>query len=84
MRQASSKPTKIDPWAAMDALMAKNPEPMGKEWMTTNEIAARYGISYRNAHANMMKQLTLGKVERWMGRRTGGKMGGPFSKWKVK
>ena len=33
------KPTKNNPWAAMDAIVNANPEPTGEEWFTVEQYA---------------------------------------------
>ena len=81
MPAKTSKPT--DPWAALDAIMATEPEPMGEEWFTCAQFADRYKINPRTAHAKLADMARKGKLDKWVGRREG-QAGGHFSKYRVK
>lgn len=81
MPAKTSKPT--DPWAAMDAVMKQDAEPVGDGWFSTQEFADRYKISYRNSYNRLEAMYRAGQVERWRGRRIG-QSGGQFSKYRSK
>ena len=50
--------TQHNPWAALDALMKTDPEPMGPEWFTIGQFAVRYDMT----HAGAAVRLGLVKV----------------------
>lgn len=51
-------------WAEMDKIYNANPEPMGAEWFTIEQFAARYGMSYNGAVCRLREDKQL---ERWKG-----------------
>lgn len=81
MPRKTSKRT--DPWAALDAIMKQDDEPVGDGWFSTQEFADRYNISYRNSFNRLEAMYRAGTVDRWRGRRVG-KSGGQFSKYRLK
>jgi len=81
MPRKTLRPT--DPWAAMDALMACDPEPTGPGWFTVAEFADRYKICRRTAHQRLLEMGRKGLLEKWIGRREG-VSGGHATKWKAK
>jgi len=72
-----------DPWAALDAIMATEPEPMGPEWFTVREFAQRYKMSTRNAQQKLGAMYDAGQLNRWRGRRQG-QPGSGFRKYSAK
>lgn len=56
--------SRIDPWAALDALMKTEPEPTGPEWFTVDQYTARYGGS--RGH-NYQKLIRDRRLEQWKG-----------------
>ena len=38
------KPTKTDPWAKIDALIASEGKPQGEGWLTVRQFASRFGM----------------------------------------
>lgn len=81
MPRKTSRPT--DPWAAMDALMAYEPEPTGPEWFTVQEFVQRYKMVHRTGHARLLDMERRGTVEKWIGHREGCR-GGHVTKWRLK
>lgn len=65
MPRQTSKPT--DPWAAIDALVKQESEPVGPEWLTVEQFAARYNINKRQAALKCCKMLKQGQLKRWQG-----------------
>ena len=65
-----TKPTD-NPWAKLDALMKTEPEPMGAEWFTVGQFAARYGMSPEGSRARIHRMKAAKKLEHWKG------VGGP-------
>jgi hypothetical protein len=65
MRQRASK--SIDPWAALDALVKQEAEPMGAEWFTVIQFAKRYGYSENGAYGKVRELHRSGKLEKWKG-----------------
>jgi hypothetical protein len=63
----AKKSANTDPWAAMDALMAAEPEPMGPEWFTLQDFAARYNLSRSGAQSALGRLMRDGKVDNWTG-----------------
>lgn len=61
------KTTKSNPWAAMDAIVNANPEPMGEEWFTAESVAARYNITFAAAQGRLTRMSAAGKLEAWKG-----------------
>lgn len=57
----------IDPWAALDAIMATEPEPMGEEWFTADDVMERYGLSSQGARGRVLKLERQGKLDVWRG-----------------
>lgn len=39
------KPTKTDPWAKIDALIASEGKPQGEGWLTVRQFATRFGMT---------------------------------------
>jgi len=74
---------RTDPWAALDAIMATDPEPMGPEWFTCAEFADRYKMNPRTAHAKLANMARQGLLDKWSGRREG-HSGGHFCKFRMK
>lgn len=66
MPARTSKAT--DPWAALDAIMAQEAEPQGKEWFTLDQMAARYGFSHQTARREAKDLVSRGLAEQWHGR----------------
>jgi hypothetical protein len=76
------KPSKNNPWAAMDAIVNTNPEPMGDGWFSTQEYVDRYKCTRDSAYGRLLRMKAAGLVDRWSGmgvtnRRT-------TTKWRVK
>lgn len=65
MPAKTSKPT--DPWAALDAIMATEPEPMGAEWFTVLDFANRYKMGRSGAQSRCQKLCNAGLAETWAG-----------------
>jgi hypothetical protein len=65
MPRPKSKPT--DPWAALDALVAKESEPFGKEWFTIKQYSQRYNVGESGARRQILGFVNEGSVERWSG-----------------
>ena len=63
MQAPKSKPTD-NPWAKLDSLIEKDREPMGPEWFTVAEYAARYGFSIPGASHKLKADK---RFERWTG-----------------
>lgn len=56
-----------DPWAALDAIMATDPEPMGPEWFTVNDVMQRYGLGRVAAYNRCRALVNNGKADEWSG-----------------
>lgn len=56
-----------DPWAALDAIMATEPEPTGNGWFTVIDFAKRYNMSRSGAQSRCQKLLITGKADTWIG-----------------
>lgn len=63
MQAQKSKNTK-DPWAAIDAIVLANKEPMGEEWFTIDQYRARYGGSREGTASKLNRDL---RFEKWRG-----------------
>lgn len=63
--------TQHNPWAALDALMKTDPEPMGPEWFTIGQFAVRYDMTHAGAAVRLGKMERAGKVVSWKGRSSG-------------
>jgi hypothetical protein len=63
------KPSKQpnDPWAKLDAMMAKEKEPTGPEWFTVYQYQSRYGLSLPQARGRMEGLVADGTLETWSG-----------------
>ena len=57
-----------DPWAALDAIMATEPEPMGPEWLTLWQLADRFNLSRPGAQHRAEKWLREGRISVWTGK----------------
>ena len=57
-----------NPWAALDAIMAKEQEPTGPEWFTQDDFEARYGFCCKTAWAKLKGMVKAGTLECWTGR----------------
>ena len=57
-----------NPWAALDAIMAKEQEPIGPEWFTQDDFEARYGFCCKTAWAKLKDMVKAGTLECWTGR----------------
>jgi len=57
----------IDPWAAIDALVKADPEPVGDGWFTLYDFMERYNLSDYGARARLRKLERAGKVKSWKG-----------------
>ena len=58
-----------DPWAALDAIMATDPEPMGPEWFTRSQFQERYKFkSTAGAQRRLDGLEREGLVEKWTGK----------------
>ena len=64
-RMKTNKPT--NPWAAIDAMVKQDPEPMGPEWFTKEDFAARYGYTLQTANNMCRRMFCDGKLKRWIG-----------------
>ena len=62
------KKNHTNPWAAIDAIVKANPEPMGPEWFTVNDYTARYGGSNAQNHVKLSADT---RFKKWTG------VGGP-------
>lgn len=56
-----------NPWAALDSIMKMDPEPVGHDWFTARDFAARYGLSECRAAAKLAAMHLAGSVKRWKG-----------------
>jgi hypothetical protein len=74
------KSSKKNPWAAMDAMINANPEPMEEEWFTIAEYCKRYPCTADSARHKLIRLRENGLVEQWKG---SGKTG-IISKWRAK
>ena len=59
--------TANNPWAALDALMKADPEPMGPEWFTTEQFMVRYNLGLAASSKRLRDMRRLGKVDKWKG-----------------
>jgi hypothetical protein len=76
------KTTKNNPWAAMDAIVNANPEPMGEEWFTADQYADRYGRTRDASFSRLAKWHKDGIVDRWSG--LGETSRHTITKWRVR
>lgn len=76
------KTTKSNPWAAMDAIVNANPEPMGEEWFTVEQFATRYQCTEASAFSRLSRLHAIGTVDRWAGIGTASRR--KTTKWRVK
>lgn len=76
------KPSKNNPWAAMDAIVNANPEPTGREWFTSVEYGQRYEFSPDAARHKLTRLKSRGLVEQWTGTAKGHAC--IISKWRAK
>lgn len=76
------KTTKNNPWAAMDAIVNANPEPMGEEWFTVDQFAERYKLSRQGADGRLRRMMAGGILDRWSGMGTESRR--VTTKWRVK
>ncbi len=63
--------TQHNPWAALDALMKTDPEPMGPEWFTIGQFAVRYDMTHAGAAVRLGKMERAKNVVKWKGRVAG-------------
>lgn len=63
--------TQSNPWAALDALMKADPEPMGPEWFTIGQFAVRYDLTHCGAAVRLGKMERAKQVVKWKGRIVG-------------
>lgn len=73
---------KNNPWAAMDAIVNANPEPIGDGWFSTQEYIDRYKCTRDSAHNRLCGMKDRGIVEHWTG--NGGPKQRVIAKWRVK
>lgn len=66
MPAPKSKP--IDPWAAVDRLLAKEVEPTSPGWFTLYDFAERYKMSRTGAQDKLRRMVEAGTLELWKGR----------------
>lgn len=59
--------TSIDPWAAIDAIVQREAEPMGPEWFTVEQFADRYKLGAGRAWAVCNGLVKQGKLRHWKG-----------------
>jgi len=76
------KPTKNNPWAAMDAIVNANPEPTGAEWFTVEQYAKRYGCTGDAAYGRLCGMHEGGRVDRWTGTSAASRR--TTTKWRAK
>ena len=65
MPRPTSKAT--DPWAALDAIVKREQEPMGPEWFTAEQFAERYQRSYSGAQSKCYRMVKSGLLKQWKG-----------------
>lgn len=53
-----------NPWAAIDAIVKANPEPVGPEWFTVKEYSDRYGGAPNQNHAKLSADP---RFKKWTG-----------------
>jgi hypothetical protein len=63
----AKKSQAINPWAAIDAMVKQDPEPMGPEWFTKDDFAARYGYSPGQAYRKCKAMYKSGVLKSWSG-----------------
>lgn len=63
----AKKSQAINPWAAIDAMVKQDPEPMGPEWFTVGDFAVRYRYSLPQSASRCKAMHLAGKLKRWIG-----------------
>lgn len=71
----------MNPWAEMDRIIKRIPEPMGFGWFTKSELMAHYKMSDSAATRTIRKMLNDKLLDEWSGTLSVGKFG---KKWKLK
>ena len=65
MPRPTSKAT--DPWAALDAIVKREQEPVGPEWFTIDQFSERYQLSNKTSREKCCQLHKEGKLKRWTG-----------------
>lgn len=63
----AKKSQAINPWAALDAMLKQDPEPMGPEWFTLKDFMTRYGYSETPALRRCKAMCKSGVLKSWTG-----------------
>ena len=71
----------MNPWAEMDSMIKRIPEPMGSDWFTIIDFINRYKVSEGVATRLIRKMYSNKLLEEWSGTLSTGKYG---KKWKLK
>jgi hypothetical protein len=71
----------MNPWAEMDRIIKRIPEPTGFGWFTKSELMAHYKMSDGAATRTIRKMLNDKLLDEWSGTLSVGKFG---KKWKLK
>jgi hypothetical protein len=71
----------MNPWAEMDSIIKRIPEPTGFGWFTKSELMAHYKMSEGTATRTIRKMLNDKLLDEWNGTLSIGRCG---KKWKLK
>jgi len=71
----------MNPWAEMDKIIKRIPEPTGSDWFTRIDFINRYKVSENVATRLIRKMYANNLLEEWSGTFSTGKYG---KKWKLK
>ena len=71
----------MNPWAEMDSIIKRIPEPKGFGWFTKSELMNHYKMSESCASRTIRKMLNDKLLDEWSGTLLVGKFG---KKWRLK